>query len=89
MLGRAAVVSRHCSLSERVHRWPVAGCNATGQVEKTAQVTANARGHFKTDPISLRVQSQLPVKDVRYVLTCSTRNPRGQESEATTVEFTR
>ena len=60
----------------------------TGQVVDT-QVTANARGHFKTDPISLRVQSLLPVKDVRYVLTCSTRNPRGQESEATTVEFTR
>jgi hypothetical protein len=60
----------------------------TGQVVDT-QVTANARGHFKIDPISLRVQSLLPVKDVRYVLTCSTRNPRGQESEATTVEFTR
>jgi hypothetical protein len=58
----------------------------TGQVTEL-QVTADQTGHFKTDPISLRVQSLFPVKNVRYTLTCVVANPRGEESEPVTVEF--
>ncbi len=59
----------------------------TGQVTEL-QVTADETGGFKTDPISLRVQSLLPVRNLRYTLTCVVRNPRGEESEPVTVEFT-
>ena len=57
-----------------------------GQVTEL-QVTADQMGHFVTEPISLRVQSLFPVKNVRYTLTCVVANPGGEESEPVTVEF--
>jgi hypothetical protein len=60
----------------------------TGQVVDT-QVTADARGRFQTDAISLRVGGLLPVKNLRYTLTCTSTDPRGATSDPVTVEFTK
>ena len=60
----------------------------TGQVTET-QVTADRHGHFKTQPISLRVEHLLPVKEVRYTLACVAKNPKGEEAPPVTVEFTK
>ncbi len=50
-----------------------------------ARVTADEAGHFQTEPISL--QLELKAKQVKYTISCTARNPRGEESEPTIVEF--
>jgi hypothetical protein len=57
-----------------------------GQVAQT-QVTADARGHFKTDPIPLQVASALPVKDVTFTASVVATNAHGKTSDPVLVDF--
>ncbi len=68
------------------------GTTAGGRVESgravRAVVTADARGHFATPPISLDVDTSVPPEDIRYTLTAIARDQQGQSSAPLTVEFT-
>ncbi len=57
-----------------------------GQVAET-QVTADAHGHFKTEPIPLKVGSVLPVKDVTYTVSVVATSAHGETSEPVEVTF--
>jgi hypothetical protein len=57
-----------------------------GQAAET-QVTADVHGHFKTDPIPLKVSSILPVKDVTYTVSVVAANTKGQTSDPVEVQF--
>ena len=59
--------------------------SVTGQVTK-AQLTADAQGHFQSEPISLNVESLVSAKDRTYTLTITATE--GEEtSEPVTVKF--
>jgi hypothetical protein len=57
----------------------------TGQLAEV-RVTADAHGHFQTEPIPVQVQSLIPASDITYTLSCVARSAT-DESVPVTVEF--